>query len=210
MMASSINGSCGVHGSSTRLVVLNDINETITINAEESAAARDDPSNESDDGFGSASLVDKLSPGSETPDGNQPGYDEDTEDDGALARGLMEAFPRRNSLRCCWCGRIISILRHAWTLCGLRVHPGECALSHVWWCRRCWPKDRHCRAYMGPSFFAWTWLATASSANRSCGVHGSSTPLAVLNVADHAVTINVEDCASDVSSYRVRDKVESV
>ena len=153
MMASSISGSCGVHGSSTRLVVLNDINETITINAEESAAARDDPSNESDDGFGSASLVDKLSPGSETPDGNQPGYDEDTEDDGALARGLMEAFPRRNSLRCCWCGRIISILRHAWTLCGLRVHPGECALSHLAWCRRCWLEGPPLQGIHGPQFF---------------------------------------------------------
>ena len=43
VMASSSSGSFSVHGSSTPLVVLNDTNEAVTINAEDAATARDDP-----------------------------------------------------------------------------------------------------------------------------------------------------------------------
>ena len=42
-MTSSASASCGVHASSTPLVVLNVTTDAVTIDAEDSAAARDNP-----------------------------------------------------------------------------------------------------------------------------------------------------------------------
>ena len=89
MMTSSYSGSCGVHGSSAPLAVSNDTNDMVTIDAEDPAAANDVLIEESDDGFGSASLIDELVPGSETPDGNLPSHsDADIDDILERAAGL--------------------------------------------------------------------------------------------------------------------------